>query len=181
MSQLTIVDLPIASPCDALWSEMHGSDTVRHCGDCKKNVYNISLLSKEEIDSLVAEKEGRLCVRYYHRRDGTVITSDCPKGLRKVRLELIKLQLRAAASFAAFIGMLGLSSCSRTNTTVGDMVAPSQNSQIELTGDTVVIPAQTIHTKGRVRLEDSIRTGRAIIEMGETLRSDSIVMGKVAR
>jgi hypothetical protein len=36
-----------------------------------------------EAERLVVEKEGRLCVRFHRRADGTVLTRDCPVGLRR--------------------------------------------------------------------------------------------------
>ena len=46
------------------------------------NVYNLSDMTEEEALKLVEEREGRLCVRFYQREDGTVLTSDCPVGSR---------------------------------------------------------------------------------------------------
>ena len=34
---------------------------------------------------LVEEREGRLCIRFYQREDGTVLTSDCPAGAGRPR------------------------------------------------------------------------------------------------
>jgi len=48
------------------------------------NVYNLSALSGVEAHDLVAKHEGRLCVRFYHRKDGTILTRNCPVGLKVV-------------------------------------------------------------------------------------------------
>ena len=40
-------------------------------------------MTEEEALKLVEEREGRLCVRFYQRRDGTVLTTDCPVGAAK--------------------------------------------------------------------------------------------------
>ena len=69
----------IASPCHASWEGMTGDERVRHCCDCRLNVYNIAEMSRDEAVQLIQEHEGRLCIRIYQRRDGTVITRDCPK------------------------------------------------------------------------------------------------------
>ncbi len=34
------------------------------------------------------EREGELCVRFYRRADGTMLTADCPRGLAAVRLRM---------------------------------------------------------------------------------------------
>src|SRR4051812_25709981 len=82
-------DLRIATPCNADWDEMKPLDDgarVRFCGQCEKNVYDLSAMTRADAESLVREKEGRLCVRFYQRADGTVLTADCPVGVRKQRL-----------------------------------------------------------------------------------------------
>ena len=61
---------------------MKGDHQVRHCDRCQKNVYNLSELTSDQARLLLKEKEGRLCVRFWARSDGTVITRDCPIGVR---------------------------------------------------------------------------------------------------
>jgi hypothetical protein len=61
---------------------MSGDDRVRHCAECNLNVYNLSDLTRREAESLIASHEGRLCVRYYRRADGTILTRNCPPGLQ---------------------------------------------------------------------------------------------------
>src|SRR5450432_1276774 len=34
----------IAAPCSADWDSMPGTDRVRHCSQCNKNVYNLSAM-----------------------------------------------------------------------------------------------------------------------------------------
>ena len=79
-------ELRIATPCRADWDDMQGDDRVRFCGRCQKNVYNLSAMRRDEAEALVREREGRLCVRFYRRHDGTVLTADCPVGVERRRL-----------------------------------------------------------------------------------------------
>ncbi len=72
----------IASPCPVSWESMSGTECVRHCSHCNQTVYNLSSLTADEALALIQEKEGTLCVKLYRRRDGTVLTADCPKGIR---------------------------------------------------------------------------------------------------
>jgi hypothetical protein len=97
---LDVID--IASPCSVAWETMVGDDRTRHCHECKLNVYNLSEMSREEAEALVNAREGRLCVRFFRRADGTILTQDCPVGLRALRRRLGKL----VASLAALIGFL---------------------------------------------------------------------------
>ena len=92
----------IAAPCPANWHEMVGGDRVRYCRSCEKNVYNLSEMSRTDAEKLLQTHEGRLCVRYYRRTDGTIMTNNCPIGLRTIR----KVYLKTAASAAALFGVL---------------------------------------------------------------------------
>lgn len=75
--------LRVASPCSVPWESMTGDNQVRRCNSCELNIYNISEMTEREVKDLVANREERLCIRLYKRADGTVITKDCPVGLRK--------------------------------------------------------------------------------------------------
>jgi hypothetical protein len=95
-------NIRISSPCSANWDEMYGNDRKRFCGDCKLNVYNLSRMSRRDAEDLIRNSEGRLCVRFYRRADGSIITQDCPVGWAKV-----KRRVRAAttAVFSLIIGL----------------------------------------------------------------------------
>lgn len=95
-------DLRIATPCTADWNLMTGTDTMRFCGECNRNVYNISGMRAAEAARLVAGAEGRLCVRMYQRSDGTVLTADCPVG---VRAALRRATRAAGAALTAALGL----------------------------------------------------------------------------
>jgi len=75
----------VASPCHESWEAMDGDDRHRSCERCQKNVYNISEMTAAEATALIAQHEGKLCVRFYRREDGTVITKDCPVGSARIR------------------------------------------------------------------------------------------------
>jgi hypothetical protein len=102
MESLTILNnLRIASPCPASWEAMRGDDRVRFCDACEKHVYNISGLTVDAAVALVRESEGPVCVRLYRRKDGTILTADCPVGLRAaVRRRLVRLAAAAVVMFA---------------------------------------------------------------------------------
>jgi hypothetical protein len=79
----------IGTRCNARWSAMEGDDRVRFCGECRKNVYNLSALPRAEAERLLQEREGRICIRLYKRADGTVMTADCPVGVRRLRVRRV--------------------------------------------------------------------------------------------
>jgi hypothetical protein len=129
--------LKIAKNCPASWRQMHGDDRVRHCTHCDRNVYNISDLSREEVADLLERTEGRLCVRFYLRLDGKVMTRDCgraEKALLRVRL--------AVGSVVALCGTLfslitfGAISFSRNDLSQGD-ASPPPEFEIRRLGKTI--------------------------------------------
>jgi hypothetical protein len=81
---------------------MSGDERARFCTLCSKHVYNLSALNRAEAEALVKEKEGKLCVRFYKRADGTVISDNCPVGLRTIRdrLRWVGASVAAVVSFA---------------------------------------------------------------------------------
>jgi|SoiMethySBSTD1v2_1073268.scaffolds.fasta_scaffold837323_2 hypothetical protein len=100
-------NIKIASPCSADWEGMFGNERKRFCGDCKLNVYNLSGMTRTEAESLLEQAEGGLCVRYYRRADGTILTQDCPVGWAKVKQ---RASMIATAAFSLIVSFLaGLS------------------------------------------------------------------------
>lgn len=75
--------LRVAAPCSVPWETMTGDDRVRRCNSCELSIYNISEMTASEVRNLIEQTEGRVCARLYKRADGSVITKDCPVGLRR--------------------------------------------------------------------------------------------------
>lgn len=99
----------VASPCKASWAKMQGDDASRFCGSCEKHVYNLSAMTRAEAENLVAEKEGKLCVRFYQREDGTMLTSDCKVGAAALGMRLANSRfapLRVLAGLACALGAM---------------------------------------------------------------------------
>jgi hypothetical protein len=110
----------IASPCPAAWEEMRGDDRSRFCGECKLNVYNLSDMSADEAEAFLTDATGRVCVRYYRRADGTVMTRDCPRGLAAARKRFARVLTTAtvlvlAVGFAVADGIRGTGSSEGTS------------------------------------------------------------------
>ena len=97
----------IAAPCTADWEQMVGNDQVRFCGQCSLNVYNLSELTKGEAEEFIARNEGRLCVRYYRRADGSILTRNCPIGVRTLRRRLSRTAQAASTAVISFLAGIG--------------------------------------------------------------------------
>lgn len=114
----------VASPCNASWDEMVGDERVRFCLSCEKNVYNLSAMPREDAERLLEERLGKdLCVRFYQRADGTILTEDCPVGVRKKRRKKLALAVAGAGAMAfAATSMLTRGTCH----VQGEVAMPTQ-------------------------------------------------------
>jgi len=100
---ISLDNIGVASPCRASWDDMVGTDRARFCMQCRQHVYNLSGMSRSEAEALIRNKEGRMCARFYRRQDGTVMTRDCPFGVRALGRHLAWV-LGIAAAFFFVIG-----------------------------------------------------------------------------
>ena len=103
----------IAEPCNADWEQMVGTDRVRYCGQCNLNVYNVSSMTKIDAESFILRNEGRLCIRFYRRADGSILTEDCPVGLRAARQRASRFVRASASTLLGFFAGLGLTSATQ--------------------------------------------------------------------
>ena len=123
-TQMNLDDIRIASPCNARWDDMAGDERARFCGGCRKNVFNLSTMTRSEIESLILRTEGKFCGRFYQRPDGRMLTADCPTGGRRRRNRLTRWCGSAFASVLIFFGARASLPAKDTNETralVGEM------------------------------------------------------------
>src|SRR3954453_3486962 len=125
-----LATLRIAAPCATSWEEMAGDQRVRHCSLCTLNVYNFAEMTRDEVRELLVRTEGRVCARLYRRVDGTVLTRDCPTGLRAVR------QRASRAAAAVIAALLSIPSLAFGGTSCKPRLI-SRGSKVKLTVDRV--------------------------------------------
>jgi hypothetical protein len=101
-------NIRVASPCSADWDSMFGNERVRFCQQCHLNVYNLSEMSRVEANRLINQAEGRLCVRFYRRRDGSIITQNCPVGLRAIKRRVSRVATAVASFTLSLMAAVGL-------------------------------------------------------------------------
>lgn len=92
----------IPAPCDADWDSMIGTDRVRFCEHCNLQVTNLSNLTRQEAMRLVARSEGRLCVRFVRRTDGSIAAKQSEKKLHQISRRVSRL---AAGAFTATLSL----------------------------------------------------------------------------
>jgi len=153
MNNSPLNNIKIASPCSANWDAMLGDDKKRFCSECKLNVYNLSGMSKSEAENLLFESEGRVCVRFYRRNDGTILTQDCPVGWAKIKQNVTRT---ATTTISLVIGLFaGLFAFNFSNKpksqTVGDF-SPT-NIKVKIEADKDSCPPVTMGTPLPIREE----------------------------
>jgi hypothetical protein len=127
MTEAPLDKIRIASPCSANWDEMYGNERKRFCKDCKLNVYDLSGLRQRAAEDLLLNSEGRVCLRVFRRRDGTVITEDCRVGRKRITKRRSKILAIAAA---AAIGILGGLLSQRTVDLINSLVDTDQTREV---------------------------------------------------
>jgi hypothetical protein len=167
----------IASPCPADWNKMAGDDSVRHCAECDLNVYNFSAMAEREIQDLLAQSKGRICARFYRRADGTMLTQDCPRGLRALRRRVSRI---AVAVATALLGVGTSIAFAKPQALQGDV--ESSRSHHDLTGmDVSVIDPQGAPVSGAkvsLRSKDSKKVHTGITDSNGMFRLVGLAAGK---
>jgi hypothetical protein len=104
--------LEVDDPCPEDFGAMMGSGPVRFCGLCRENVYDLSEMTRAEAEELIQQAEGRICVSFYRRADGTVSTVDCApvrfEALRRAARRSLVVASGLVAALMTFV--LGLAS-----------------------------------------------------------------------
>jgi hypothetical protein len=104
--ELDLDDVRIASPCKMEWAAMTGGDRVRHCAACQKNVFNLSGMKRKDALDLLRATEGKICARIYRRKDGTILTADCPVGVALLARKAKRAVLGACIATLGAVGAL---------------------------------------------------------------------------
>jgi hypothetical protein len=104
MQSLDVLEsIGVASPCEVPWEQMSGTDQVRWCGQCRQKVYNLSAMSREEAVAFVEGHQGKVCVRFFRRKDGTILTADCARPRRDWFWDFSWKDLLAPAALVAAV------------------------------------------------------------------------------
>lgn len=153
-------NIRVASPCNARWEDMAGDERARFCGQCRKNVFNLSAMTRTQIETLIHEKEGKLCGRFYQRPDGRLITADCPTGPRRRRKRLLRW---VGAVFATVLLIFGVRTSGRAQEK--SKTAAPKGDFTRLMGEVSVAP---------------VRLGDIAVPQSSVTNRETMIMGKIA-
>lgn len=129
--------IQIKKPCDSDWDSMIGNDQVRFCEHCALTVHDLSQMTRKRARRLVAKSNGRLCVRYQRRPDGSLVTR-MPQKLFRISRRASRI---AAGAFSATLSLatpVANASIERLTMTQGRAVMAQQDPSRQVyTGSTI--------------------------------------------
>jgi len=160
--RVSVERLRVASPCPASWGTMRGDERTRFCEQCQRHVYNISAMTRREVEALVHQTEGSFCARLYRRADGTVLTKDCPVGLRALRRRAAKVAGAAATALLSLcVSALGRTATGNLRAGVGSGVRGLYN-QAEISGR--ALDPMSVPVEGATVTLTNLDTGKKVTQ-----------------
>lgn len=118
-------------------------------------------MTRGEAEKLVLDAEGRLCVQFFRRADGSVLTADCPVGLAALRRRVARTASAVASIVFGFVGgLFGIRAAEGALSIlpVGDVPVVPINSYLESTDLEIVV--------GQADFDEGYRLERGEMVMG---------------
>jgi hypothetical protein len=175
--------IEVASPCHQDWNQMTGDEKRRFCGECRLHVHDLSAMTRDEAENVLRGADGRVCVRFYRRPDGRVLTQDCVPVRERIRRRTRRLRIAASALFAFLAPFLG--GCGVNDPGVGSggggVVVPEDPA---IMGDIAIPPTDVdgcdtdpdpdLHPlMGEVMVEPQEMLGRVVLPIAEPPEDDT--------
>ncbi len=102
MSKDLLDRVRIGTPCQTDWDAMRGDDRVRYCGQCDKQVYNLSQMTRQQAEALILKTNGKMCARFERRADGGIVTTDESLALPRFKARFLRI---ASATMSAALSL----------------------------------------------------------------------------
>lgn len=148
----------VASPCSASWDDMTGDDRVRMCGKCDRKIYNIAAMTTVEAAKLLRGSTERTCARMFRRADGTVMTADCPTGLRAYRKRVGGM---VSAAFGLLLGFVSVGYSQRIP--AGDSTGTRSETSVEIPMIEGTVRDQSGEVVENAKVTVTTPTGRKLV------------------
>lgn len=159
-NQLRFLDrITIPKPCDADWDSMTGNDQLRFCEHCNLEVTDLSSMTRQEAMRLVAQSQGRMCVRFIQRPDGRLLTRKMPEKLYRISRRVSRI---AAGAFTA---TLSLSSAAAQTQSTSTLQSRGKVEAVKTTYDReVVVDEFSASVSGTIKtVEGELVSGATVV------------------
>ena len=129
---ISLDQLHVDEPCHAAWESMQAAgESRRHCESCAKHVHDLSAMSRDDVQMLLATSGELPCVRFERGADGRVLTREdfsppSPMATNSVTTRRSWLRRAAAIAAAMGIGSLFNVGCDRSSGATTGIVAATQ-------------------------------------------------------
>src|SRR5215813_2481500 len=108
MKNSTLDRVYLKKPCSSDWNLMEGNEQTRFCIECNNQVHNLSSMTREEAEDLLAKAGGELCAKIERDDSGKIITAD---HLKHKALFRIRPSRFTSAAVVALFGNRDSRSC----------------------------------------------------------------------
>ena len=104
-SRIPLELIEVKKPCSKDWNRMRGSDQARFCDHCNRDVYDLGAMTDADVQNLLCQQAGKLCVRFTRLANGKIQTLDyCPpSGRRGYGWRFWAVICAVAAALGAFV------------------------------------------------------------------------------
>lgn len=92
----------VERPCSEDWDRMQGTEQIRFCAHCSKNVHDLTGLDRREAVRLVLRSKGRICLRLRRNEAGEPVFRQPSQQLHAIARRTSRW---AAGAFTAVIGL----------------------------------------------------------------------------
>ena len=135
------------------WNEMTGNHLQRFCSHCEKNVHDVSAMSCQDAEALLASG-AKLCVRFYRDSSGAVMTAESPSRVLVERRVFAKAVAAGAASaLLPIFGQEKTASPLLTGTVHDSTGGVVTNAQTFVKRGDQILTKGTTDSKGQFRFE----------------------------
>ena len=117
--------------CPKLWAQMEGNEKTRFCDVCQKNVHNLSMMTAEERQALLAGTGESPCVAYFKYLNGAPIDVTALPEANPLKRKLTQAALVTAS--AVGLASIGMSSMALIEASK-DQEAPTTGWGVMITG-----------------------------------------------
>ncbi len=96
--------LTITRECPISWTAAELERPINFCNQCQKNVYNLTVMTDKQVEAILrGEGSARPCIIMKRRKNGSLVTDNCPVRLRSMRS---RVRLAATTLIVLAAGLL---------------------------------------------------------------------------